>query len=230
MSNARPIGGGCDPGAQGGTKVARRNEHHTSAASKRAILEAVLERALEAGYEGTTMADVARASKLPIGSVYWHFQNKEQLFVELLDYCFDVWQQTHSTITDVRGFLRRTIGSSAAASATSADPAAAFWSIGLVFAFERRLTDNLARQRYLGIREEMFQFVVTRLQGAFPEAPEEVAAELARDLATLGRALTDGFRAAAAAGDEVDLARYADLAADALESLVSARLKEYSNA
>lgn len=210
--------------------AARRNEHHTSAASKRAILEAVLAKAVETGYEGTTMADVARAAKLPIGSVYWHFQNKEQLFVELLDYCFEIWQQTHTTITDVRSFLQHTIGSSAAASGTtSTDPAAAFWSIGLVFAFERRLTDNMARQRYLAIREEMFEFVVARLQTGFPDLPDDAAAELARDLATLGRALTDGFRAAAAAGDDVDLTRYAVLAGDALGSLATARLKEYTH-
>jgi hypothetical protein len=34
---------------------------------------------------------------------------------------------------------------------------------------------------------------------------------------------------AAAAGDETDFARYADLAADALESLISTRLREYAD-
>jgi hypothetical protein len=35
---------------------------------------------------------------------------------------------------------------------------------------------------------------------------------------------------AAAAGDDTDFARYAELAADALESLVTTRLKEYTRA
>ncbi|MFE5210108.1 TetR family transcriptional regulator [Streptomyces sp. NPDC056600] len=208
----------------------RRKAHRASEESKQAILEAVLSRAVEAGYEGTTMADVARASGLPIGSVYWHFQNKEQLFVELLEYSFEVWKRANADFGGMRDLLRRTIGESAAASASLAEPAAAFWSIGLVFAFERRLEDNLARQRYLAIREEMFQFVTSRLRAAYPKVPEDVAAALAHDLAVMGRALTDGFRVAAAAGDDTDFARYAELAADALESLVATRLKEYAHA
>lgn len=208
----------------------RRKTHQASEVSKRAILEAVLSRALEAGYEGTTMADVARVSGLPIGSVYWHFQNKEQLFVELLDHCFEVWKQTHASFVGMRELLRQSISQSAAASASLTDPAAAFWSIGLVFAFERRLEDNLARQRYLAIREEMFQFVTSHLRTTYPQVPEDVATQLAHDMAVMGRALTDGFRVAAAAGDDTDFARYAELAADALESLVATRLKEYTHA
>lgn len=207
----------------------RRKTHRASEVSKRAILEAVLSRAVEAGYEGTTMADVARVSGLPIGSVYWHFRNKEQLFVELLDYCFEVWRRTHESVGDLRELLRRSISDSAAASRSLADPAAAFWSIGLVFAFERRLEDNLARQRYLAIRKEMFQFIASRLRASYAGVTDDVAAELAHDMAVMGRALTDGFRVAAAAGDETDFARYAELAADALESLVSARLREHTD-
>ncbi|MEU9238433.1 TetR/AcrR family transcriptional regulator [Streptomyces shenzhenensis] len=210
--------------------AAKRKTHRASEVSKRAILEAVVSLAVEAGYEGTTMADVARVSGLPIGSVYWHFQNKEQLFVELLDYCWEVWKQAHESVGGMRELLRRSITESAAASASLAEPAAAFWSIGLVFAFERRLEDNLARQRYLAIREEMFQFVIARLRTSYREVPEDVATELAHDMAVMGRALTDGFRVAAAAGDDTDFARYAELAADALESLVATRLKEYARA
>lgn len=208
----------------------RRRTHRASEMSKRAILEAVLSQVVKAGYEGTTMADVARAAGLPIGSVYWHFQNKEQLFVELLDYCFEVWKQTDVSIDGMRDRLRRSISESAAASASLDEPAAAFWSIGLVFAFERRLQDNLARQRYLAIREEMFQLVTDRVRASYPGVPEEVLAELAVDMAVMGRALTDGFRVAAAAGDDIDFRRYAELAADALEFLVAARLKEHTHA
>lgn len=208
--------------------MARRKTHQASEGSRQAILEAVLSRAVESGYEGTTMADVARVSGLPIGSVYWHFQNKEQLFVALLDHCFEVWRQSYGSVGDVRELLRRTISDSAAASGSLADPAAAFWSIGLVFAFERRLEDNLARQRYLAIRKEMFEFIESRVRASYPEVPEDVAAELAHDMTVMGRALTDGFRVAAAAGDDTDFARYADLAGDAFEALVTARLQGYT--
>lgn len=210
--------------------AARKTTHHASAESKRAILEGVLSLAVEAGYEGTTMAAVARASGLPIGSVYWHFQNKEQLFVELLDYCFEVWKETNPRGGSMRDRLRRSIASSAAASAGSTDPAAAFWSIGLVFAFERRFADNLARQRYLAIRTEMFELIAMSLQDEFPTLQDDAAKELALDIARMGRALTDGFRVAAAAGDDTDFERAADLSADALQFLINARMMELAGA
>ena len=209
--------------------AARKTTHHATAESKRAILEGVLSLAVEAGYEGTTMAAVARASGLPIGSVYWHFQNKEQLFVELLDYCFEVWKQANPRTGSMRDRLRRSIASSAAASAGTTDPAAAFWSIGLVFAFERRFADNLARQRYLEIRAEMFELIVDSLRQEFPALQEDAARDLAMDIARMGRALTDGFRAAAAAGDETDFERAAEMAADALEYLVNTRISEVAH-
>lgn len=208
--------------------AARRNAHKASAQSKHAILEAVLSRAVEAGYEGTTMADVARASGLPIGSVYWHFQNKEQLFVELLDYCFEIWKQAEPASRTMRDRLRHSIGTSAAASGGLADPAAAFWSIGIVFALERRLEGNLARQRYLEIRAEMFDITSSRLRAEFPDLPPAAAEQISLDIARMGRALTDGFRVAAAAGDDTDFARSAELAADALEFLITTRIKEYT--
>jgi AcrR family transcriptional regulator len=210
--------------------AARKTTHQATAESKRAILEGVLSLAVEAGYEGTTMAAVARASGLPIGSVYWHFQNKEQLFVELLDYCFEVWREANPRGGAMRDRLRRSIASSAAASGGSTDPAAAFWSIGLVFAFERRFADNLARQRYLAIRAEMFELIAAGLQDEFPDLEEHAARELALDIARMGRALTDGFRVAAAAGDDTDFERAADLATDALQYLINVRMMELTGA
>lgn len=209
--------------------TARKGVHQGTAASKRAILEAVLSRAIEAGYEGTTMVDVARASGLPIGSVYWHFQNKEQLFAALLDHCFEIWKDANPPSRSMRDRLRQSIGASAAASAGSTDPAAAFWSIGLVFAL-RRFDDNVARQRYLAIRAEMFDLMAERLCLEFPALPPDAARQLARDITRMGRALTDGFRVAAAAGDDTDFEHAADMAADALQHLISMRVAEHIDA
>lgn len=203
----------------------RKGIHHRSAASKQAILEAVLSLAVESGYEGTTMVDVARASGLPIGSVYWHFQNKEQLFAELLDYCFEIWKQANPRAGSMRERLRISIGTSAAASAGSADPAAAFWSIGLIFAL-RRFDDNIARQRYLAIRKEMFDIMAGRLRADFPSLSDEAAHRLALDITRMARALVDGFRVAAAAGDDTDFEDAAESAADALEHLIRIRASE----
>ena len=99
-----------------------------------------------------------------------------------------------------------------------------------MFAFERRFADNLARQRYLAIRAEMFELIASRLQEEFPALQEDAARDLALDIARMGRALTDGFRVAAAAGDDTDFERAADMAADALEHLINARIMELADA
>jgi hypothetical protein len=128
----------------------------------------------------------------------------------------------------MRDRLRHSISASAAASAGTADPAAAFWSIGLIFAL-RRFDDNVARQRYLAIRAEMFELMSARLSADFPDLPANAVKELALDITRMGRALTDGFRVAAAAGDDTDFERAADMAADALEHLVRVRIAELEN-
>ena len=90
----------------------RSHAHQSTPGNEKAILDAALTLAVTAGYEGTTMAEVARLSGLPVGSVYWHFNNKEQLFSELIEYCFEQWKVDHTGPTN-RDLLRRSIAGSA---------------------------------------------------------------------------------------------------------------------
>ncbi|MGW0041393.1 TetR/AcrR family transcriptional regulator [Rhodococcus sp. NPDC003348] len=207
--------------------MARRRIHQSTPENERAILEAALSLAVTAGYEGTTMAEVARRSGLPIGSVYWHFENKEQLFAKLIEFCFEIWKQDHTGPTN-RDLLRRSIAGSAGGSANPENKAEAFWILALMFALERRLEDNKARQKYLEVREQMFELMVQRVE---PQIPAEVLAadpEFGRKMVVLGRALTDGFYIAACAGDEIDFAEFADLSASAVEALIARRADELS--
>ena len=201
--------------------MARRpHAHQTTPENERAILDAVLSLAVTAGYDGTTMADVARVSGLPIGSVYWHFENKEQLFVALIDYCFELWKTAHTGPTN-RDILSTSIAGSAALSADPKNAPEAFWIIGLIFALEKRLERNQARQRYLDVREKMFEIIVAQVGHTLPAAALAAEPDLARKIVVLGRALTDGFYIAASAGDDIDFAEFADLSATAIEALVA---------
>ena len=51
-------------------------------------LEAILEQAFALfgrfGYEGVSIGDIARAAKLSKGALYWHFDNKETLYLDCL--------------------------------------------------------------------------------------------------------------------------------------------------
>lgn len=197
----------------------RRRVHQSTPENERAILEAVLQLAVKVGYEGTTMAEVARVAGLPIGSVYWHFENKEGLFAALIDYCFEHWKARHRG-PENRAILRTSIAGSAANSADPANAQEAFWIIGLLFALEKRLAGNAARQKYLEVREEMYELMVEAVTPGLPPEALDVKPDLARKVVMLGRALTDGFYISASAGDQIDFAEAAELSALAMEKLV----------
>jgi len=196
-----------------------RRVHQSTPENERAILDAVLSLAVTAGYEGTTMAEVARVAGLPIGSVYWHFENKDQLFAALIDYCFEAWKVRHREPTN-RGLLRTSIAGSAANSTKAEHPEESFWIIGLIFALEKRLAHNAARQKYLAVREEMYEMIVENVGSDLPPAALAAEPHLARKIVMLGRALTDGFYISASAGDDIDFVEAAELSALAIEKLV----------
>lgn len=195
----------------------RKNVHSTTPENEKAILDAVLTLAVDAGYEGTTMADVARVSGLPIGSVYWHFENKEKLFVALLDYCFEMWRESVGGQTQHR-LLGRSIAGAAAASEPG-NTKDAFWIIGLVFALEKRLVDNEARHKYLEIRAQMYETALAQVGGQFPQEAVDADPAFPRKIVAFGRALTEGFYVSAAAGDDVDFAEMGELSTLAVQLL-----------
>jgi AcrR family transcriptional regulator len=195
----------------------RKNVHSTTPENEKAILDAVLALAVEAGYEGTTMAEVARVSGLPIGSVYWHFENKEKLFVALLEYCFQMWRESVDGQTQ-----RELLGQSIAGATRAGDPAntrQAFWVIGLIFALEKRLEDNEARQKYLQIRAQMYETALAQVGGQFPQEALNADPDFARKIVAFGRALTEGFYVSASAGDDIDFAALGELSTLAVQLL-----------
>lgn len=54
------------------------------AATKARIYEAAEASFIEKGYERTTLKDIAQAAGVPIGNVYYHYENKEALFLEIV--------------------------------------------------------------------------------------------------------------------------------------------------
>ena len=66
--------------------------------SKENILKAALRVFLKKGYERTTVNDVAKESKFTKGGLYHHFQNKEHLFVETINFLFDEFERWETEI------------------------------------------------------------------------------------------------------------------------------------
>jgi AcrR family transcriptional regulator len=72
-----------DPASDGLGPAARR--HQPAEARRGQILRAALSCFGEQGYHAATMDDLARAAGLSKGSLYWHFDSKEEVFLALFD-------------------------------------------------------------------------------------------------------------------------------------------------
>ncbi len=62
--------------------------------TRRAIVEASLRLFAQRGYHGTSVAQIAQATGLTKGALYWYFKGKEDLFLTVIDRIRDDWRQT----------------------------------------------------------------------------------------------------------------------------------------
>jgi AcrR family transcriptional regulator len=80
-------------------------------ARREQILTAALSCFGEKGYHASTMDDIARASDLSKGSLYWHFSSKEEVFLALVDSFSDElygeWDNVAESAEDKLEVLKR---------------------------------------------------------------------------------------------------------------------------
>jgi AcrR family transcriptional regulator len=88
----------------------RRTREQKRAANRQRLLDAALKVFSERGYHGATIEEIAAESGLSNGALYYNFQNKEDLFLELFD------QRIEARIAAIE----RTFGSGAASDEESA--------------------------------------------------------------------------------------------------------------
>lgn len=78
-------------------RQSRQRSHAPAEVRRVQILEAAFECFATRGYHTATMDDLARASGLSKGSLYWHFSSKEDVFLALFDRwvepIFDAWSR-----------------------------------------------------------------------------------------------------------------------------------------
>ncbi|MFB8000005.1 TetR/AcrR family transcriptional regulator [Streptomyces sp. NPDC056002] len=195
-------------------------QHRQTEESRRRILEATLELAAERGYEGTTIALVSKRSGLPSGSVYYHFENKDNLFAELIEQSFDDWTR-HAGLQEPTPRTRETLTDFMHNRLAAEDFHHGFWRLGLLLSLERRMADSAARQRFLDIRRRMLD----KLTGYWMDAlPSDVIAHddgLPRRLAQFTMVTSDGAFIAVAAGDDWDFRELSHMLTDTLQQHVA---------
>lgn len=62
--------------------------------TKKSIIKASMRLFARRGYHGTSVAQIAEATGLTKGALYWYFKDKEDLFLTVLDCIKDDWQKT----------------------------------------------------------------------------------------------------------------------------------------
>jgi AcrR family transcriptional regulator len=171
--------------------TAKRGRPHGDASRER-ILEAAREIAGERGYDGTSIALVSERSGLPASSIYWHFDDKDQLIAAVIERSFNHWlERMGDRIPALEGAQREqrfTAGLRATAKALADAPD--FLRLGLMLSLERRPEEASARTLFLKVREQSWKQMVASYEKFFAG---ELDAASVRKLATLAMAAADGL-------------------------------------
>lgn len=183
----------------------RAGEHRTSAASRERILDAAFEVLRDEGYSGATMAKVAKKAELPVGSVYWHFENKDMLLAALIDTSYARWHsQVSASHQPLAGeSFAQHISRVFAGDADRQYDAADFWRLGVILSVEKSVREQVARERFLKIRQLQRAEFASWWRKALPQALTEHAPDLPDRLSGFALALQDGNAIAGAAGEAI---------------------------
>ncbi len=159
--------------------------------SRERILRAAAEIAGERGYEGTSISLVSERSGLPKSSIYWHFENKDDLIAAAIDDSYRRWSES-LTRSESRADESR-IGHSMAMLEQFPD----FIRLGLLLVLEQQPTEPTARARFVEIRAEVRDRFARFLQQTNPELSDGDVEWLKR----LAMVLTDGHFVAIDCGE-----------------------------
>ena len=189
----------------------KRRKRADGELSRERILDAATEIAAERGYEGASIALVSAKCGLPASSIYWHFNDKDDLIAAVIERSFADWLKAWE-VPDGGAARDRLVGLAmqiAKALMDSPD----FIRLGLMLALERRPVEPRARAMFLQARAQTYGDLAETMRGFMPELTEAQV----HQLVTYAIAGADGlFIAKELGGDAVDLLELFELHAQAL--------------
>jgi AcrR family transcriptional regulator len=199
------------------TPAAPRRRRANGEASREKILDAAAEVAGERGYEGTSISLVSERSGLPASSIYWHFNNKDELIAAVIDRSFHTWLTHLSRRSDLPDDTPAADALRHAMQRTSAafDLAPDFLRLGLMLTLERRPEEPSARTKFLELRRLTHANTVRLYAILFPHLADAAH----RRLATFTIAAADGILVAHEI-EQLDMTDAFDLLASAVLGLV----------
>jgi AcrR family transcriptional regulator len=191
--------------------------------SRERILDATIEIASLRGYQGTSIAEVSKRSGLPASSIYWHFEDKDDLIAAVIQRSFDAWLSTTIAVSIRRPGMtaREHLVTSMRNQAKALVASPEFLRLGLMLALEQHAKEPSARALFLQVRAQALAVVVDSFERTLAEAHGTGNTALARRIAILTMAAADGlFIAQQVEPSTVDLADEFELLAEMIMDVV----------
>lgn len=186
-----------------GAAARKPGEHRSSAAVRKRILDTAFEIISKYGYSGTTMAKVAASSGLPVGSVYWHFESKDLLLAAVIEASFEKWHvETAERNKPLPGesfeaHVQRIFAGVGARKFSAAD----FWRLGVILSVEKSVPEQVARKRFLKVREQQREVFTGWWESTLPSRVLAHEPDLPARLSAFALAFQDGNAIAGTSGE-----------------------------
>ncbi len=159
--------------------------------SRRKIVEAAGSLMAERGFAGTSISAVSQRSGLPSGSIYWHFDSKEDLLAAVVEEGAQRWFDALPGPDDLPASPAEAVEAVLEAAAESLEQQPEFLRLLLLIALERAEVDETSLALIRRVRalahERLRKLMVTLL-----EPFGERGAELAPEFAALALSVADG--------------------------------------
>ncbi len=199
----------------------RRMRRADGELSRARILDAATEIAAERGYEGTSIGAVSAKCGLPASSIYWHFENKDDLIAAVIERSFADWLAAWDIPAGENPVDR--FAAMARQIAKALMDAPDFLRLGLMLSLERRPVEPRAREMFLKVRADAYARMADAIRSFSPRLDDAAV----RDLATYAIAGADGlFIAKEIGGDSVDLVGLFEMHARAVYDSAVGRVSE----
>lgn len=196
--------------------------HKQGIESRQRILQVAFEIAAERGYDGTTLAEVTKRAGVPPSSVYWQFENKDELLAVVVEEYYEEWRATQAVWLNERppaiGVENVDFIMNGLAFGVVNQPQ--FQRLGIMLSLEQRVVELAARKRFREIRAEVRDAMAGWLRDALPESLGERREPIARDLALFLIALSDGLLVHARIDETVDIAGIIEMVKSGLRLLL----------
>lgn len=131
--------------------------------SRKTILDAAFRCFSENGYNGTSMDDIVRESGLSKGTLYWHFENKQALFMAVFDRFIKEMMGPFEEVMAMDGSASERLRAIGGVSSLALEESEGLMTIPLNFLFEIWQDEGFVNH-YMGIMQQFATFTENLLE------------------------------------------------------------------